>query len=379
MGTHEVVPAGRVINQTNRDTYLYLSSGCTMFATLSDCSEFVIFILQWFIGWLMESPHVLVIILLLGWATIFTFRFLNQMTMPAILSSPKLSLMLLVVLFMLSMRGYSTNQALLGLQNDLDNAHWRIRQGAQHRIDLLKQIETAGKQGRTQNIEEEEEVELEANPLDGCLHVFLSAGPSSALPIRALYEPDHFPLSPTQAIYEKMFGKPDQRNEKEICSIVFDLNTTSALEKISASYSTCGIRVLVIKAAAGHIDTTTRIDGAQEEVEVVKIAKYITAVVTKRALPSEAAVTTPRVVMNLGGSQTTHIKVIPDMLVTGALGKVDMLLLEGKGDPIHRQMVDSIVALGELTASEGMEHQFEVEEVDDQTYPEYEKIPVKSC
>merc|ERR1711892_1328554 len=356
-----------------------LSSDCTMFDTLADCSEFVVFILQWFIGWLMESPHVLVIILLLGWATIFTCRFLNQMTMPAIMSSPKLSLMLLVVLFMLAMKGYSTNQELLGLQNDLDNAHWRIRQGAQHRIDLLEQIETAGVQGRTRKIEEEETVELEANPLDGCLHVFLSAGPSSALPIRRLYEPDNFPLSPTLPIYEKMFGKPDQRNEKEICSIVFEPNTTSGLEKISVLYSTCGIRVLVLKAAAGHIDTTTRIDDAQEEVEVVKIAKYITAVVTKRALPSSAAVTTPRVVVYLGGSLTTQLKVIPDMLVTGALGKVDMLLLEGKGDSIHRQMVDSIVALGELTASEGMEHQFEVEEVDDQTYPEYEKIPVKSC
>merc|ERR1712123_188575 len=301
------------------------------------------------------------------------------MTMPAILSSPKLSLMLLVVLFMLSMRGYSTNQELLGLQNDLDNAHWRIRQGAQHRIELLNQIETAGVQGKTRKIEEEETVELEANPLDGCLHVFLSAGPSSALPIRRLYELYNFPLSPTLPIYEKMFGKPDQRNEKEICSIIFDPNPSSALEKISESYSTCGIRVLVIKAAAGHIDTTTRIDDALEEVEVVKIAKYITTVVAQRALPSSAAVTTPRVVVNLGGSPTTQLKVIPDMLVTGALGKVDMLLLEGKGDPIHRQMVDSIVALGELTASEGMEHQFEVEEVDDQTYPEYEKVPVKSC
>merc|ERR1711892_747170 len=361
------------------EIHLYLSSDCTMFDTLADCSEFVIFILQWFIGWLMESPHVLVIILLLGWATIFTCRFLNQMTMPVILSSPKLSLVLLVVLFMLSMRGYSTNQELLGLENDLDNAHWRIRQGAQHRIDLLEQIERRGKQGRTQKNREEEEVELEANPLDGCLHIFLSAGPSSALPIRKLYEPDSFPLSPTQPIYEKMFGKPDQRNEKEICLIIFHPNPTSALEKISASYSTCGIRVLVIKAAAGHLDTTTRIDDAQEEVEVVKIAKYITAVVTKRTLPTGAAVTKPRVVVNLGGSPTTQFKVIPDMLVTGALGKVDMLLLGGKGDPIHMQMLDSIVALGELTASEGMEHQFEVEEVDDETYPEYEKVPVKSC
>merc|ERR1712123_286930 len=301
------------------------------------------------------------------------------MTMPAILSSPKMSLILLVVLFMLSMRGYNTNQELLGLQNDLDNAHWRIRQGAQHRIELLNQIETAGVQGKTRKTQKNEEVELEANPLNGCLHVFLSAGPSSALPIRKLYEPDHFPLSPAQPIYEKVFGKINQRNEKEICSIVFEPNPTSALEKISVSYSTCGIKVLVIKAAAGHIDTTTNIDDAQEEVEVVKIAKYITTVVTQRALPTAAAVTTPRVVVHLGGSPTTQRQVIPDMLVTGALGKVDLLLLEGKGDPINRQMVDSIVALGELTASEGMEHQFEVEEVDDQTYPEYEKIPVKSC
>merc|ERR1711892_1253763 len=204
---------------------------------------------------------------------------------------------------MLSMRGYSTNQELLGLQNDLDNAHWRIRQGAQHRIDLLYQIETAGIQGRTQKVEEEGKVELEANPLDGCLHVFLSAGSSSALPIRKLYEPDNFLLSPTQAIYEKMFGKPDHRNEKEICSIIFDPNPNSSFKKITVSYSTCGIRVLVIKAAAGHIDTTTRTDDAQEEVEVVKIAKYITTVVTKRALPTADAVTTPRVVVNLGGSQ----------------------------------------------------------------------------
>ena len=36
------------------------------------------------------------------------------------------------------------------------------------------------------------------------------------------------------------------------------------------------------------------------------------------------------------------------MLVMGALGQVDMLMLEGKGDPMHRNIVDSIVALGEF-------------------------------
>merc|ERR1719347_2024242 len=65
------------------------------------------------------------------------------MTMPVILSSPKLSLMLLLGLLIVTMRGYNTNQQLLGLENDLDNAHWRIRQGGLYRMELLKQIEMA--------------------------------------------------------------------------------------------------------------------------------------------------------------------------------------------------------------------------------------------
>ena len=37
------------------------------------------------------------------------------------------------------------------------------------------------------------------------------------------------------------------------------------------------------------------------------------------------------------------------------------------------------VFAGELTNSEGIEHKFEVEQVDDQTYPEYEQVPVMKC
>ena len=88
------------------------------------------------------------------------------------------------------------------------------------------------------------------------------------------------------------------------------------------------------------------------------------------------------------------MQVIPDLVVSGSLGQVDTLLVEGRGDGEHREMVDSVVALGEisynkedienefvgeLTRSEGMERKFDVAEVDDQTYPEYEKVPVKTC
>merc|ERR1719186_2400576 len=61
---------------------------------------------------------------------------------PSILSSPRTSLMLLLVMVIVVMRSYTMNKQLLTLQNDLDDAHWRIRQGSQHRIELLNQIET---------------------------------------------------------------------------------------------------------------------------------------------------------------------------------------------------------------------------------------------
>lgn len=335
-----------------------------MLSTLTDGAQFVGFILQWFIGWLVESPHVLVIILSIGWGTIFLWRSLNKVTMPAMLTSPKISLMLLLGLFIVATRGYTTNQQLLGLQNDLDNANWRIRQGSQYRVDLLYQIETAGLEKKQQLGEEWNVEEQEANPLDGCLHVFLAVGSGSVLPFRKLYEPNNFPVSPIQASFDKVYGKHGGRQIKDICTIVFEPNATLASEAsaLSRSYSSCGIRVIVDDNA-------------------VRIAEYVTAVVARRTLPAPASSLTPGVVMQVGGPQSAQLQIIPDLLVTGALGHVDTLVLEGRGDSdtVYRNMVDSIVALGELTNSEGIEHSFEVEQLDDQTYPEYDQVPVMKC
>merc|ERR1711970_1668529 len=294
-----------------------------MLSTISDGAEFVIFILQWFIGWLKESPHVLVIIVLLVGATIYTWRFLKQMTMPATLSSPKLSLMLLLGLLIVTMRGYNTNHQLLGLENDLDNAHWRIRQGGLHRIDLLKQIEMA-EMIRKKQVKSEEKVD-EENALDGCLHVFLTAGSSNALPIRKLYEPNKFPLSPMLPFYEQLFGTPDSRNHKEICTVTFEPSNAFVTEKqsLAQSYDGCGIRVIVYHADIGHKD----IDAEENKSETVRIAKYITTVVARRKLPESSTTTTPRVALLLGGSLDTQLKVIPDLVVSGAMGQVDTLLV----------------------------------------------------
>merc|ERR1719233_2372969 len=299
------------------------------------------------------------------------------MTMPTILSSPKLSLLLLLGLLIVTMRGYDTNQQLLGLENDLDNAYWRIRQGGLYRIDLIKQIEMAGMIRKKPSIKEENVSQKEENVLDSCLHVFLTAGSSNALPIRKLYEPNKFPLSPMQPFYEELFGTPGSRNHKEICTVTFEPSAAFVAEKqsLSKSYGDCGIRVKVYHADIGHKNT----DAEEIKAEVVRIAKYITTVVAGRKLPDSATTTTPRVALLLGGSLDTQMKVIPDLVVSGSLGQVDTLLVKGRGDEEHREMVDSVVALGELTSSEGMEKKFDVKEVDDQTYPEYEKVPVKTC
>eukprot|EP00092_Neocalanus_flemingeri_P019654 GFUD01021286.1.p1 GENE.GFUD01021286.1~~GFUD01021286.1.p1 ORF type:complete len:405 (+),score=120.99 GFUD01021286.1:93-1307(+) len=404
-----------------------------MSSDLEIAVQYIAFILQWFIGWLVDCPYVLLIIILTGWGTILTWKFLTQMKPPPILSSPKTSLLLLLLMVMLVMRSYTISKQLITLQNDLDDADWRIRQGSQHRIELLSKLETAKLE--RQQLEGDEHVEdEEANPLDGCLHVFIDLGSNRGLQIRKLYEPHTFPLAPVQPLYQRFFGKPEDRNLQEICSVSFEPNSkhSAHLKKLSESYATCGIKVLVYQAGVGHRDMKTKFapfnsllghevghDGSArlihedesvkdftethfhadvevEEVEVVRFAKFITDVVAKRCLPVSAQVITPRVVIK-ADIEGAELKIIPDMLVTGAFGHVDNLHMEWHGEASYRQgrepqMIDklapAITALAELTQSEGIEHQFEVEEMDDETYTgmliykpwgDYTEMPMMTC
>ena len=86
-------------------------------------------------------------------------------------------------------------------------------------MELLKQIEMAG-MTRKKQVKKEDVGESEENALDGCLHVFLTAGSNNALPIRKLYEPNKFPLSPMQPLFEQLFGSPGSRNQKDICTVI---------------------------------------------------------------------------------------------------------------------------------------------------------------
>ena len=95
------------------------------------------------------------------------------------------------------------------------------------------------------------------NPLDGCLHVFIDLGSNRGLQIRKLYEPDTFPLAPVLPLYERFFGKPEDRRLQEICSVSFEPNSKHAahLRQLSESYASCGITMVVYQAGVGHKNT----------------------------------------------------------------------------------------------------------------------------
>ena len=123
-----------------------------------------------------------------------------------------------------------------------------------HRVDLLHKIED-----QKYSLTNESEVvnEDSVNPLDGCLHVFIDLGSNRGLQIRKLYEPNTFPLAPVLPLYEKYFGKPEDRNLQEICSVSFEPNSKHAdhLRQMSESYASCGINMLVYQAGVGHRNT----------------------------------------------------------------------------------------------------------------------------
>jgi len=189
-----------------------------------------------------------------------------------------------------------------------------------------------------------------------------------------LYEPHLFPLAPILPLYERYFGVPEERKLQEICSAAFEPNPKHAqhLLDLAASYKTCGVKVLVFNnTGVGHQDTTSRfapfntllghevgqdasarliLEGESveefmkthfhevveiETVEVVRFAKFITDVVATRKLPTSAGVTTPRVVIK-ADIEGAELKIIPDMVVTGAFGHVDNLHMEWHGNASYR-------------------------------------------
>ena len=220
-----------------------------------------------FLGWLWDCPQVLALIILSVWTTVLTWRVLTTLKTPAILTSARTSLLLLLLLLAALLHCHSLSSRLLVTKTQLEDSQWIVRHGKAHRLELLETL-----QSRKGPEETSTQPEESPNPLDGCLHVFLDLGSNRGLQIRKLYEPHVFPLAPILPLYERYFGPVEERKLQEICSVAFEPNSRHAqhLRDLAASYATCGIKVCVPTeccptpaqvlvfnhTGVGHTDTT---------------------------------------------------------------------------------------------------------------------------
>jgi len=133
-----------------------------------------------------------------------------------------------------------------------------------------------------------------------------------------------------------------------------------------------------------------------EEVDVMRFARFITDVVATRKLPLSAGVTKPNVVIK-ADIEGAELKILPDMIMTGALQHVDNLHMEWHGVSSFRtgpeaikidKLEKAILEIAELTHSEGIENKFVIEEMDDETYcgilayepwGDYTELPMMKC
>ena len=161
----------------------------------------VFYFVQFSLGFLLHSfqqqPLVLVALLALLAASILAWRLLTTSSLPAFLSSPVTCLVALLAAVALLQQSVALQAQVVEVEGALEDARWALRQGQQHRVALLRQL------AAREQVEEEEPHQAAANPLDGCLHVFLDLGSNRGLQIRKLYEPHLFPLAPVLPLYER--------------------------------------------------------------------------------------------------------------------------------------------------------------------------------
>ena len=92
-----------------------------------------------------------------------------------------------------------------------------------------------------------------------------------------------------------------------------------------------------------------------------------------------------------------ELKILPDMIMTGALQHVDNLHMEWHGEASYRtgeepkkidKLEKAITVIAELAESEGLEDKFDIIEMDDETYSgiliykpwgDYSEIPMMTC
>mmetsp|Transcript_45686 Transcript_45686/g.110695 ORF Transcript_45686/g.110695 Transcript_45686/m.110695 type:complete len:312 (-) Transcript_45686:81-1016(-) len=189
---------------------------------------------------------------------------------------------------------------------------------------------------------------------DGCFHVFIDVGANVGVHGRFLYEPDKYNLSKFAVpLFEKKFGR--NRLNKEYCVLAIEANPKhwDRLDAISIIYRSFGWRFIVVKAAAfdegGSGTFFHQGDGrfnewgfslkfnkakkpkstvGTESVPLIRFSKWLQHEIFERTIPSQFHSRRKPVVgmkMDIEGSEFI---VLPDLLASGALCKIDFLFGE---------------------------------------------------
>lgn len=266
-----------------------------------------------------------------------------------------------------------------------------------------------------------ERLELEySNLLDGCYHVYLDVGSNLGIQVRKLFEPSLYPKAKINRVFNILFGNETirkhelEQNDKYVCAVGFEPNSklSSYLKEIESSYNKCGWRVkfLTETAVSDHYESgqfysdgeyhkyewgggilphaiirTAKDDSVKdnyEKVNVIRLSDFLKHVVGKRRIPvvgKQSSRRPPRVVMKVD-IEGSEIEVIPDLLFSGGLEFVNILMMEWhafvqlkeerkQATSILESIIDSMSNYSRIMEDElGTKHAFRLLNVDDESY-----------
>ena len=259
-----------------------------------------------------------------------------------------------------------------------------------------------------------------SNILDGCYHVYLDVGSNLGVQVRKLFEPYKYPDAKVHRVFDLLFGERALRNytmkgnDKHVCAVGFEPNSklSKYLEEVESSYKKCGWRVTFLTATAvsDHYGTTQFYSDGQPEkyewgggilphsiikdahdnstkdnyakVNLVRLSDFLKVVVGKRRIPQPIDTykhKPPRVVMKVD-IEGSEIEVIPDLLFSGGLEFVTVLMMEWHAFLQQKQqriettsllstIIESMSNYSRIMEDElGRKRAFRHLDVDDETY-----------
>lgn len=284
------------------------------------------------------------------------------------------------------------------------------------------------------------------NLLDDCYHVYLDMGTNTGVQIRKLYQPHLFgkkdnlstrelPEPKVAPIFNKFFGPPANRHM--VCAVGWEPNWehTSSLTKLQESFNACGWRVKIFtetgvgkaneksryaninqvfydlkgeaercketgckqieyyvapfeKGVAGRLVKSDReakwLEAAKvTEVEVMRIADFITGTVAKRRIPQAVdGKLPPAVVMKLD-VEGREVDIMPDLVMSGAFGQIDSLMVDWTDSlndgmqprsqtVMNQRLRKALEELVELSLALDLHRVTEVIPLDDETYSSFD-------